>query len=237
MMLAARTEISAVLVVTLMICPFGSPMAAPVSGAMHVCAQSPISIKASEPVNLHDICESAENALAFFGRLDLGLTHPLVIEVVPNLPDWMRETAVGCYQEDEQTVFVLTFQEFKKRKDWFGLPINRSMYRSVVTHEVAHAIARCNFTIPEPTVHAEEYAAYVAMFVMMDPAFRARALMEYPGARFDGELEINEITYFFDPMRFGIAAYRHYLEKDHGNVFLREILSGKELTNSVGDFP
>jgi len=211
--------------------------AAPASSAMHACANSSISIKADEPVDHHDICNCAWDALAFFDRLELDLTYPLVIEVAPNLPDWMSETAVGCYQKEEQKVFVLTFPAFEKREEWFGVPVNRSMYCSLVTHEVAHAVASCSFTISEPTIHAEEYAAYVAMFAMMNPVLRARILMEYPGTDFDSELEINEITYLFDPMRFGVAAFRLYLKKEYGDAFLLKVFSGSALSNSLDDFP
>ena len=82
------------------------------------------------------------------------------------------------------------------------------MYRSLVTHEVAHAVASCNFAIPEPPIQAQEYVAYVAMFSMMNPNLRERVLAENPGAGFDSQLEMNEIVYLFDPMRFGVEAYR-----------------------------
>jgi len=229
----ARTLIRAAIVLVLIVYHLSSPA----FGAMHACANSSISIKADEPVDRHAICNSAEDALEFFRRLELELKHPLVIEVAQNLPDWMSETAVGCYQEEEQKVFVLTFPVFEKKEAWFGVSVNRLMYRSLVTHEVAHAVARCNFTISEPTIHAEEYAAYVAMFAMMNPVLRARVLVEYPGVDFDSELTINEITYAFDPMNFGVAAYRHYLKKEHGDAFLKKVLSGNALTNSVDDYP
>ena len=203
----------------------------------HTCENSPISIETDDSVDHLAICNSAEDALAFFGRLDMNLSCPIVIEVVQNLPDWMSETAVGCYQEEEQTAFVLTFPAFEKREKWFGIPVNRSMYRSLVTHEVAHAVASCNFTIPEPTIHAKEYLAYVAMFAMMNPVLRARVLMKNPGVGFESESEINEVTYSFNPMRFGVEAYRHHLKKEHGDAFLLKTLSGTALTNSVDYVP
>ena len=156
---------------------------------------------------------------------------------MPNLPDWISKTALGCYQEEEQKVIVLTFSAFEKREVWFGVPVDRSMYRSLVTHEVVHAVASCNFTISKPTIHAKEYVAYVAMFAMMNPVIRARVLAANPGVGFDRESEINDLTYLLDPMRFGVEAYRHYLKTDHGDAFLLKALSGNVLTRSVLDFP
>jgi len=207
------------------------------STAIHACANSAINIRADEPVDHHDICNGAEDALAFFDRLDIELSHPVIIVIVPNLPDWMSKTAVGCYQEEKQKVIVLTFSEFEKREDWFDVPVDRSMYRSLVTHEVAHAVASCNFTISEPTIHAKEYVAYVAMFAIMNPVLRTRVLAANPGLGFDSESKINELTYLFDPMRFGVEAYRHYLKRGHGDAFLLKALSGNALTRSALDYP
>ena len=226
--------VSAVFALILLICSADSVAAA----SIHVCGNSSVRVEATELVDHKEICNGAGDALAFFERLDLQLTHPLDIVVASNLPEWMRKAAVGCYHQETMTVFVLTFPAFAERGYWFGIPIGPLMHRSLVTHEVAHAVARCNFTISEPTIHAKEYAAYVAMFVMMDPAMRARILMEYPRASFDSELEINEISYSFDPMRFGVAAYRHYLEQANGgDEFLLRVLSGSALIHSVDDLP
>ena len=132
---------------------------------------------------------------------------------------------------------MLSFPEFEKRQVWVGGRESYLLYLSLVTHEVAHAVANCNFTIPEPTYHAEEYVAYVAMFATMNPALRAHLLKGISPAGFDREFGFNEITYSLDPMRFGVEAYRHYLKKEHGDDFILQVLSGRALTNSVYDLP
>ena len=111
------------------------------------------------------------------------------------------------------------------------------MYRSLVSHEVAHAIASCNFTIPDPSIQAQEYVAYVAMFSMMNPNLRELVLAENPGEGFDSELEMNEIVYSLDPMHFGVEAYRHYLKQEQGTTFLLRVLSGEALTNRGIEWP
>ena len=58
-----------------------------------------------------------------------------------------------------------------------------------------------------------------------------------PGFRFDSEQEMNELVYMFDPMRFGIGAYRHYLKEGEGNKFLLRVLSGNALTNRGTELP
>lgn len=221
---------------TLLLCsmvPSALPSTTPTS---HACANEVISIKVSEAVDHQDICRSTDDALTFFRQLDLEPSGPLVVEIVSSLPDAVSKTAVGCYLEDERRILVLTLPAFQERKKWFGIPIDRIMYGSVVTHEVAHAVASCSFQIPDPAIQAKEYVAYVAMFSMMNPNLRKRILLANPGAGFDSELEMNEVIYMFAPMRFGVEAYRHYLKKEHGDTFLLRVLSGNALISREFEF-
>jgi hypothetical protein len=213
---------------------FLSPVSA---GERPGCVIRSVQIEAEEPTDHRDMCDGVKNALAFFRRLDLGLSQPLVIRVVPKLPDAFGKNLVGCYSPAKQTVYVLAFSAFERRKTWFEVRVNRAVYRSLATHEVAHAVAGCHFKVSTPTLHAHEYVAYVTMLATMNPALRAQILARRPGTGFEDESEINELTYAFDPMRFGIAAYRHYLKEGNGDAFLLQVLSGEALTNSIDELP
>jgi len=201
------------------------------------CKNSPVTVQSQESELNHDICAAAESVVKFFGRLNLQLKHPLVIEVVLDLPQELAGNAVGCYQEGKKKVSVVTYSAFENRESWFGMAITKSTYRSLVAHEVAHAIASCNFAMPEPTLHAHEFIAYVTMLETMDPKSRAQVLALRPAMTFDDESEFNELTYSFDPILFGIAAYRYYSKEEHGDIFILKVLSGNALTNSVFDLP
>jgi len=154
-----------------------------------------------------------------------------VIEIVPRLPTSLGETAVGCYLENEPRILVLEFAEFAKNQTWFDVPIDVTMYRSLVTHEVAHAVADCNMSIPEPTIQAKEYLAYVAMFATMEPGLRERIMNANPCQAFDRESKINATIYLCDPMRFAVRSYRHFLKAENGDAFLYRVLSGQALSH------
>lgn len=195
----------------------------------HKCANTSISVLAESRIDYSEICAGAEDAVAFFGRLPLKSIDSVLVEIVQLLPEEAGETAVGCYLEDDQRILVLDFAEFKKYKTWFNVPLDRSMYRSLVTHEVAHAVAACNMAMPEPPIQAKEYLAYVAMFAMMDKSLRGQILDANPCKAFDRESKINATIYLCDPMRFAVRAYRHYLEEKNGDEFLLKVLSGEAL--------
>ena len=122
---------------------------------------------------------------------------------------------------------ILTFKELKRFKTWFNLPIDASLYRSLVAHEVAHAIGARNFKVTQPSLQAKEYIAYVTQLATMLPELRERVLSQFPGQGFEGDWQMSTTIYLLDPMRFGAQAYRHFLKRGNGGSYLHSILAGK----------
>ena len=138
------------------------------------------------------------DALAFFALHGAAATEPLSIEVARRLPEEAGPTAAGCYLESRRTVYVVPFATFRSHKTWFGVPIDRALYRSLASHEAAHAVAACRFRIPNPTIQAKEYLAYVAMFSTMPPALRTQALKIGRTDTFDSFDRFTPMLYLFD---------------------------------------
>lgn len=210
--------------------PHGASAAEPARPASaQACPDSIARVIARSALDRRDACFGAKAALAFFGQLGVSPTEPVVIEIAKALPDEAGPTAAGCFMESRKRIFMLPYREFQKQKTWFELPIDRAMYRSLATHETAHALASCHFAIPRPTIQAKEYVAYVAMLSTMYPTVRARVLLAFPGAGFESEDRIAPMFYMFDPMRFGVESYRHHLRPGVGSDFLKSLLAGKAL--------
>ncbi len=178
-----------------------------------------------------DICQGVSSALAFFAVHGLSVAEGLSITVTRELPSEAGATAAGCFLEKQRKIYVVPFAEFRKNTSWFGVPIDRALYRSLATHEAAHAIASCNFSIPNPTIQAKEYVAYVAMFSSMPAALRQKALAGIPAERFDSFDRFTPLLYMFDPMRFGAGAYRHFSALPEPSSVIRAVLTGKALSD------
>ena len=178
-----------------------------------------------------DICQGVASALSFFATHGVPAPEPLAIEVTQQLPETAGATAAGCYLESTRTIYVVPFSTFQTNKTWFGVKIDRAMYRSLASHEAAHAVAACRFMIPNPTIQAKEYLAYVAMFSTMPRALRDKALARMPAETFDSFDRFTPMLYLFDPMRFGAGAYRHFSSLPDPSSVVRAVLSGKALTD------
>lgn len=160
----------------------------------------------------------------------MGLQVPreVTIDVVPQLTSGgVPASAAGFYSERDARVVILDYPRFSRQRSWFGVPIDRSLYRSLVAHEVAHAVAAHNFTIRRPSIQAKEYIAYVTTFSMMEPQQRNRVLATLPARGFEGEWQMNAFVYLADPERFGVRAFLHFLSVKNGRDYLRRVLAGR----------
>jgi hypothetical protein len=174
-------------------------------------------------------CEGARDAIEFLAAQGLDVAADIAIDLLTRLPVLVSPSAAGCCLESEGRVLALVYSEFRKFKTWFGIPIDRSLYRSFVSHEVAHLVAYYNFKISEPSIQAKEYIAYVTQFSTMESVLRKKVLLQFPCKAFEDDWQMSTTIYMFDCMGFGVRAYRHFLELADEHEYVLAILNGKAL--------
>lgn len=197
----------------------------------HQCPGLPVTVAGATASDASSVCEGAGAAIAFFASQGLAIPPTVRVRVKERLPPAVPSTALGWFSATEDTVFVLPYSRFRKSMTWSNLPRNRRVYVGVAIHEVAHALGRFNSSVARPSVLAAEYVAYVAMLSGMDSATRARVLHAYSQVGAQATELINPALYMFDPIGFGVRAYRHYVELEDGPAFFRDVLSGKALND------
>lgn len=198
--------------------------------AAHVgCPRADISVIGATEEDAHDVCVAAYQVFSLFRQLGLHNTTSLVVSTVASMPDEMGSPILGCFLPESRSIRLLAFEAAKNRGTWFGRPIDRALYRSLVAHEIAHALAWCNTSNGPLSVRAREYVAYAVMFQTMDSDLRDAILADTPGPGFESEREISDTYFYLAPSRFGVDAYRHYIRPESGLRFLREILRGSAL--------
>ncbi len=197
------------------------------------CDGADVRVQVTDVADIAAACEGARRALAFLARQGLASDHVIDVELLPQLPPGLRESAVGCYNRRTHRVAVLAYAAFLGRGTWFGVPIDRGLYRSVVAHEVAHAVVGCQPGAAQLPLPAHEYMAYVAMFGTMEPRLLERVLANYAGTGFDHDAQINSLMYAFDPMRFGANAWQHFRRQADGRAYFQRILAGEVLRDEL----
>jgi hypothetical protein len=197
------------------------------------CDGAAVRVRATDREDAATACEGARRALAFLARYGVATDHAIEVELQPQLPSGLRASAVGCYNRRTHRVTVLSYAEFLERGTWFGVPVDRELHRSVVAHEVAHAVVGCQPGAAKLSLPAHEYMAYVATFGTMEPPLRERVLAIYAGAGFDHDAQINSLIHGFDPMRFGASAWQHFRQLADIPAYFRRILAGEILQDEA----
>lgn len=193
------------------------------------CGSGTVVIRSPLALDARLACQGADDAIAFLRAQGLDVSHAVAVDLVHRMPEAADASSAGHYLESEGRALVMGFREFASFGTWFGLPIDQALYRSLVAHEVAHALAARNFCVDRPSIQAKEYIAYVTMLATMPTDLRERILANYPNHGYDDEVQMSSTIYMFDPMRFGVQAYRHFLRPGNGRDFLRAILRGDAL--------
>ena len=197
--------------------------------AVTACPGLPVAVQGADADEFEIACDGARAAFAFFAPLDLSAAPALTLELSAALPTGAPDDAVACYVIPSRRIIVLRYEPFSWHRSWFGLPADRRLYRAVVAHEVAHAIAGCHAGEARLSFAAQEYIAYVAMIATMPDAHRRELLALHPGTGFDDLLQINEFVYAFNPMHFAVESYRHWMRQPDPHAFLRRVLDGGEI--------
>jgi hypothetical protein len=204
--------------------------AEPDAGATAVrCGARQVTVRSPDTAEALLACLGARDAVDFLSAQGLAVNDEIAIEEVSALPAVAAPTSAGAFLESERRVVILTYPRFEKFGTWFGLPIDRRLYRSLIAHEMAHAIAHSNFAIAEPSIQAKEYIAYVTQLATMPPELRKSVMSQFSDHGYQDEAKMSSTIYMFDPMRFGVQAYRHFLRPENGRAFLHAILEGKVL--------
>jgi hypothetical protein len=136
---------------------------------------------------------------------------------------------IGSYSLQQKTIKLLSLRQslsHSEASSLFGLPIDRALYKSVVAHEIAHAIADQHFAMPTPSLVAQEYLAYVVQLSTMEPQLREKVLSSYDVLPYQDVEEMSPIYYEMAPSRFGVKAYLHFLTLKNPSVFIHGLLSG-----------
>lgn len=209
-----------------------SSTAQPTAGTAALpCPGGAVVVAGAQAQDHTDICAGAAAALAFLAQQGVVATDPVSFEVTSRLPPEAGPTAAGCYIEQRRRVYVVPYAAFLKHRTWFGVAIDRSLYRALAAHEAAHAVAACHFRVQTPSIQAKEYIAYAAMWSTMPPALRGKALRATRTVGLDSLDRFTPLLYMFDPMRFGAEAYLHFSTVPNQALLVQDILAGRALAD------
>ncbi len=220
--------LSVLLAVTLLL--GWSPLAGTARADRLRCANTSATVTFSEPADGETACTGAVDAIAFLEANGFNTGGPIEIHMVTRIPEDKMTGVWGCFDRPHGQIYVLKYSACRGVRQCagiFGLPTDRDLHRSLVAHEVAHAITSHNPSVENAPWVAQEYIAYVTQLATMPPGLRGRVLARFRGEGFETSAQINLTILMVAPDVFAVRAYRHFAKLEKGAAFFRRLLTGE----------
>ena len=187
---------------------------------------------ASNQIEIQDVCNVAQQATDFLRQCGIESSEDFNITIQERLTHVSGLPVFAFFHSPNNQITITDFESFKNLIDvdsaYYKLP-NDDLYKSLIAHEVTHAISLNCQIIAESDCSrvALEYIASVVQVASMNNNTRQILLSEFPRSS-PVELEMfNEFVFYSSPQWFVANAYRHYKQIDNECEFLRNILKGE----------
>lgn len=204
--------------------------AQPASGhhAPWACSSVPVEVAAASAGEREVICRGAGEAIARLRRCGIAQRQVIRVEVSDVVRSPLGTPIFGRFDLASEVVFVVALSRLDSLigdLPYRDLP-RVGFYRSLVVHEVVHALMHQNYRRQPASRAAWEYPAYAIQFESIldpqegDPSFTGGTAAGHANLLF------NDIILGFDPFLFARMAYEHFASSTDGCANLRRLLAG-----------
>jgi hypothetical protein len=193
------------------------------------CPTAEVTVRHTGAAEAAKVCEAVADAVGFMTAHGFELKAPFTIAVVDQITQSPMPSSLGAFNAATREIEILGYDaatRFFPDRPPFGIPMNPEIYRSFVVHEVAHAVAHPNF-VRRPNLAAMEYIAYTVQIATMPEPLRRRVLASVETEAFEQPREIGDQLVMFDPARFAVKSYLHFIRPENGAAFYQRLLTGK----------
>lgn len=179
-----------------------------------------------------EVCTAAELALEFLSRYGLQVKHPIRINIVEQPLDNLTYSAYGSYDSRSDLVQVMSPQSIHQTASAPKVnyqPLDRTQYRGIVAHEVAHALIQQNSKVlPLPLgTAAQEYLATVTQLSILPPATIERVIRAADVGPWESGDVISGDYMAMSPERFAVKSYLHFHRHPMPAKFIDELLRSR----------
>jgi hypothetical protein len=216
-------------VVSALFCVSAAAQAPSGGHAIHDCPLGLVRVAAASVDEHEVICLGAGEALVRLGRCGILQRRPIEIEVSDVVRNPFGMPIFGRLDLSSEVVFVA---KFVKLDSLIGdLPYRKlsktEFYRSLVVHEVVHALMHQNYRRQPMSRAAYEYPAYAIQLESIISRQGDGILPAGGVAGSESRVLFNDVILGFDPFYFATRAYEHFSSSVDGCATLQRLLAGE----------
>lgn len=224
--LAAKAAFGTVLV---LFCAFPTAPVLSEPHAIQDCPSALVRVAAASADEMDTICRGAGEAIARLGRCGILQQRAIEVEVADTVRNPFGTPIFGRFDLASEVVFVA---KLGKLESLIGdLPYGRlsrtEFYRSLVVHEVVHALMHQNYRRQPTSRAAYEYPAYAIQLESIVNTLGGGILLAAGAAEGGSRVLFNDVVLGFDPFFFATRAYEHFSSSVDGCAILQRLLAGE----------
>jgi hypothetical protein len=206
-----------------------SPVATTNAPAEEMCSGTTVNVAAASAKEHRLSCSAAAEGLRLLSRCGIALQRPLQIEVVKELRHPIGGPISALFDAKQERILLTRYNDIHQLvlgTPYQGLP-RPEYYKSLIVHEVVHAVMHQNLRY-RPTSHAaHEYAAYTLQIESLSPPLREQFLRSANATAAPGDFLLNDFILFSAPALFAARAYKHFKASPDGCAHLNALLRGE----------
>jgi hypothetical protein len=199
------------------------------TGAEHRCAEVAVDVAAPSPRERALACSAAEHGLSLLKSCGISLRRPLHIEIKKELRHPTGLPALGFFDAKNERAVIAQYDNVSSLVQGtpYALLPQPELYRSLIIHEVVHAVMHQNLR-RKPLSHAAyEYPAYVLQIASLPATARDRFLQTVGRSTPHTDFLFSDSVLFMDPFVFAARAYHHFSTSAKGCAHLVALLEGE----------
>lgn len=202
--------------------------AQPQSVQAESCPNLRVNVVGSAGTEHSSVCEAARYAITRLHQCMISQRRPITIELRDVVRDPFGTQIFGRLDPRDDVVFLTKtdrLQPLVQETPYRTFP-PAEFHRSLVVHEVVHAVMSQNYRRSPDSRAAWEYPAYAIQLESVASEARA-AFLAVTSREPAGQLLFNDVILGADPYLFAAFAYHHLASSDGGCAGLHKLLDGQ----------
>jgi len=192
-----------------------------------LCEGSNVIISYAEIDDYHIACQAVKDIISLAQKIQLQEDLSISLTFVDRLVINQTGKSLAIFNPNSMEIQVLSIDNCKKifgNGAVLGQSIDLELYRSIIIHELAHALFWLNKGNNNIAREIHEYFAYTIQLASLSESIREQIILSSNVSAFSNREEITEEYYLLNPTRFAVKSYLHFINAEHDWPYLKRLL-------------
>lgn len=190
------------------------------------CNSSRVVVSYNKIEDYHMACKAVSDVIEVAKKIGLSYELNINISLVDRLINNNTGKALAIFNPNTMEIQVLSIKACEKTLGnavILGQKIDKELHRSLLVHELAHALFWKNKGNKFINREIHEYFAYIIQLALLDEPHRSQIISSSNIPPFASMSEITEDYYLLNPTRFAVKSYLHFENINNDWTILQRI--------------